>query len=184
MKAERLAIPDLALIVPRRFADTRGHFAETYTARRFAELGIDQPFVQDNQSLSRDAGTLRGLHCQVAPFAQGKLVRVLRGSVWDVAVDIRGSSPSYGKWVGVTLTAAGGEQIWIPPGFLHGFQTLEPDTEIFYKVTQDYHPASERGVMWNDPSLSLPWPWPGEPILSDKDKSLPPFSAARAWFPV
>lgn len=182
MKVERLAIPDLVLIVPRRFADERGHFAETYAARRFADIGIDRPFVQDNQSLSRAAGTLRGLHCQIAPFAQGKLVRVLRGSIWDVAVDIRGGSPSYGKWEAVTLTASGGEQLWIPPGFLHGFLTLESDTEIFYKVTRDYNPASERGVIWNDPSLAISWPWQGPPILSDKDKVLPTFAAARGGF--
>lgn len=183
MQVQRLAIPDLMLVVPRRFADPRGHFAETYTATRFAEIGIDRPFVQDNQSLSRAAGTLRGLHCQIAPSAQGKLVRVLRGSIWDVAVDIRSGSPYYGKWIGVTLTADGGEQLWIPEGFLHGFLTLEPDTEILYKVTREYDPASERGVMWNDPALRIDWPRRDEPTLSEKDKGLPPFAAARNWFP-
>jgi dTDP-4-dehydrorhamnose 3,5-epimerase len=181
LKVERLAIPDVMLVVPKRFGDVRGHFAETYTAKRFAEIGIDRPFVQDNQSLSRPKGTLRGLHCQVAPFVQGKLVRVVRGAAWDVAIDIRGGSPNYGKWVAAKLTVDGGEQLWIPPGFLHGFVTLEPDTEIFYKVTSDYDRASERGVIWNDRTLNIPWPVDGEPVLSDRDKLLPPFAAAREW---
>jgi dTDP-4-dehydrorhamnose 3,5-epimerase len=182
LKVERLAIPDVMLIVPRRFGDARGFFAETYTARRFVEIGIDRPFVQDNQSLSRQKGTVRGLHCQVAPHIQGKLIRVGRGAAWDVAIDIRGNSASYGKWIGATLTAEGGEQLWVPPGFLHGFVTLQPDTEILYKVTADYDPQVERGVIWNDRSLAISWPIEGEPILSDKDKNLPPFAAARAWF--
>ena len=182
MKVERLAIPDVLLIVPRRFSDLRGYFVETYSFDRFAALGIDRPFVQDNQSLSRPKGTLRGLHCQIAPFAQGKLVRVVRGAVWDVAVDIRTGSPSYGKWTTATLTADGGEQLWVPPGFLHGFLTLSPDTEIFYKVTANYDRASERGVIWSDPTLEIPWPLEREPVLSDKDKSMPPFAAARDWF--
>ena len=182
MKIERLAIPEVMLIVPQRHIDPRGHFAETYAAKRFAEIGIDRPFVQENQSLSRSKGTLRGLHCQIAPFAQGKLVRVVRGAAWDVAVDIRSGSPSYGKWTARTITADGGEQLWVPPGFLHGFLTLEPDTEIFYKVTSDYDPESERGVIWNDGALGIPWPLDGAPILSDKDLLLPPLTAARDWF--
>ena len=182
MKVERLAIPDVLLIVPRRFADARGHFAETYSVKRFSEIGIDRPLVQDNQSLSRRKGTLRGLHCQVAPFAQGKLVRVVRGAIWDIAVDIREGSPSYGKWAAATLTADGGEQLWVPPGFLHGFLTLAADTEISYKVTNDYDRPSERGVIWNDATLAIPWPIADEPMLSDKDKLLPTFAAARGWF--
>lgn len=183
MRVERLAIPDIMLIVPQRFGDQRGYFAETYNAKRLATVGIDQTFVQDNQSLSRPKGTLRGLHCQVAPCAQGKLVRVVNGAAWDVAVDIRAGSSSYGKWAAATLTAEGGEQLWIPSGFLHGFLTLAPDTEIFYKVTSDYDRASERGVIWNDAALGIPWPLDGDPVLSDKDKILPPFAAARDWFP-
>lgn len=183
MRVERLAIPDVLLIVPQRHADARGYFAETYTFKRFADIGLDRPFVQDNQSLSRPIWTLRGLHCQIAPFAQGKLVRVIRGAVWDVAVDIRMGSPSYGKWVAATLTSDGGEQLWVPLGFLHGFLTLAPDTEIFYKVTSDYHRKSERGVRWDDITLNIAWPFQGAPILSDKDKILPSFDAASTWFP-
>jgi dTDP-4-dehydrorhamnose 3,5-epimerase len=182
MKVERLAIPAVMLIVPKRFGDARGFFAETYTATRFAEIGIVQPFVQDNQSLSRAKETVRGLHCQIAPHIQGKLIRVGRGAAWDVAVDIRAGSASYGEWVAAILTAERGEQLWVPPGFLHGFATLMPDTEILYKVTADYNAGAERGVIWNDRSLGIPWPVEGEPILSDKDKKLPPFVAARDWF--
>jgi dTDP-4-dehydrorhamnose 3,5-epimerase len=184
LKVDRLAIPEVLLIVPRRFGDARGFFAETYTAKKFAEIGIDRPFVQDNQSLSRVKGTVRGLHCQIAPHTQGKLIRVGHGAAWDVAVDIRAGSASYGKWVAARLTAEAGEQLWVPPGFLHGFTTLTPDTEILYKVTADYDPRTERGVIWNDPSLGISWPIEGEPILSDKDKILPPFAAVRDWFAV
>ena len=182
MKVERLAIPDVMLVVPQRFADARGYFAETYAGKRYAAIGIDRPFVQDNESLSREKGTLRGLHCQIAPFAQGKLVRVSRGAIWDVAVDIRGGSPSYGQWTAARLTADGGEQMWVPPGFLHGFLTLVADTAIIYKVTSDYDRGSERGVIWNDPTLGIAWPLEGDPVLSDKDRLLPPFAAARDWF--
>ncbi len=183
MNVERLEIADVILIVPRRFGDARGHFSETYNFRRLAEIGIDRSFVQDNQSLSRTKGTLRGLHCQVAPNAQGKLVRVVRGAVWDVAVDIRNGSPSYGRWVAATLTEADGEQLWIPAGFLHGFLTLVPDTEIFYKVTVEYSPRDERGIIWNDATLNIPWPVEGGPVLSERDKLLPNFAAAHDWFP-
>ena len=183
MRVERLSIPDVILVVPRRFEDQRGYFAETFNAKRLAEVGIDLPFIQDNQSLSRAKGTLRGLHCQVGPNAQGKLVRAVRGAVWDVAVDIRVGSPSYGQWAAATLTANGGEQLWVPCGFLHGFITIEPDTEIFYKVTGDYDRDAERGVMWNDPTLNLPWPIDGEPVLSEKDKILSAFADAFGWFP-
>jgi dTDP-4-dehydrorhamnose 3,5-epimerase len=183
MKAERLAIPDVILLTPPRYGDARGFFSETFNAARFAEAGIDEGFVQDNQSLSRGRGVVRGLHCQIAPFAQGKLVRVLRGAIWDVAVDIRRGSPSYGRHVAAVLSADNWQQVWIPPGFLHGFCTLEPDTEVLYKVTAAYHPASERGVIWNDRDLALPWPLAeDEVLLSDKDRRLPPFAAAADWF--
>ena len=184
MRVERLAIPEIMLIVPRRYADARGHFCETFSVGGFAEIGIEGRFAQDNQSLSRAKGTLRGLHCQVAPHVQGKLVRVLRGAAWDVAVDARAGAPSYGQWVGATLTAEGGEQLWVPPGFLHGFVTLMPETEILYKVTGVYDRAAERGVIWNDAALGIRWPIAGEPILSDKDQHLPPFAAAQGWFAV
>jgi dTDP-4-dehydrorhamnose 3,5-epimerase len=183
MKVKRLEIPDIVMITPRRFGDERGYFSETYNLSRFATAGVDRPFVQDNQSRSRTKATLRGLHCQVAPNAQGKLVRVVRGSIWDVAVDIRGGSPTYGRWVAATLTETEGEQLWIPPGFLHGFLTLVPETEIFYKVTADYSPDDERGVIWNDATLNIPWPVTEAPMLSERDKRLPNFAAARDWFP-
>jgi dTDP-4-dehydrorhamnose 3,5-epimerase len=184
MDVVHLELPEVILATPRRFGDPRGHFAETYNARRFADAGIDCVFIQDNQSLSRDAGTLRGLHCQIGPNAQGKLVRVLRGSIWDVAIDIRAGSPRFGQWAAATLTAERGEQLFVPPGFLHGFCTLEPNTEVFYKVSGAYDPASERGVIWNDPNLALPWPLNGaEPALSDKDSKLPGFAACAGWFP-
>ncbi len=183
MHVERLNIPDVLLITPKRFGDERGFFAETYSWARAQQAGIAQPFVQDNQSLSASVGTLRGLHCQLAPHVQGKLVRVLRGAIWDVAVDARQGSPTFGQWAAATLSAANFSQLWVPPGFLHGFCTLEPDTEVFYKVTDIYDQAAERGVAWNDPSLALPWPLPpGGPVLSDKDRSLPAWAAAAAWF--
>ena len=185
MHFERLNIPDVLLITPDRFGDPRGYFAETYNAPRLAELGLTAPFVQDNQSLSAAPGTLRGLHCQLAPRAQGKLVRVLRGAIWDVAVDARAGSPSYGRFAAATLSAENFAQLWVPPGFLHGFVTLVPDTEVFYKVTDLYDRPAERGVIWNDPTLALPWPLPESgPVLSDKDKILPGWAAAGGWFTV
>jgi len=171
---EPLNIPDVVIYRPRRFEDPRGYFAETYNARTFAENGIDAVFVQDNQSLSRPAGTIRGLHYQIAPHAQGKLVRVLRGSVFDVAVDIRRGSPHFGRFASATLTAAGGEQIWVPAGFAHGFCTLEPDTEVAYKVTALYAPECDRGIAWDDVDLAIPWPVDCDAaMLSDKDRRHP-----------
>ncbi|MDE1173223.1 MAG: dTDP-4-dehydrorhamnose 3,5-epimerase [Parvibaculaceae bacterium] len=184
MKVERLAIPDLLVVTPARFADNRGFFSETFNVSRFAEAGIDKPFLQDNHSLSRAKGVVRGLHCQLSPHAQGKLVRVIHGAIWDVAVDIRQGSATYGQYAAVTLSGENGKQLWIPEGFLHGFCTLEPDTEVIYKVTGIYDVASERGVIWNDPSLALPWPVdPAEAILSDKDLKLHSFADAAGWFP-
>ena len=183
MSVDRLAIPDVLLFTPARFGDARGFFSETWTARRSQEAGIDLPFVQDNHSMSQARGVLRGLHCQLAPHAQGKLVRVVRGAIWDVAVDARRGSQTYGQHVAAELSAANWRQLWVPPGFLHGFCTLEPDTEVIYKTTGYYDAASERGVMWNDPGLALPWPIaPSEVQLSDKDKVLPGWSAAAEWF--
>lgn len=183
MQVERLAIADIILITPPRFGDARGYFSEVFNAARFAAIGVDQTFVQDNQSLSARRGTIRGLHCQVAPHVQGKLVRVLRGAIWDVAVDIRHGSPSFGRHVGAELSAANGAQLWVPGGFLHGFCTLEPETEVLYKVTGDYDRASERGVIWNDPDLTLPWPVaPEAAVLSDKDVALPRLADCEAWF--
>ena len=184
MHVESLNIPDVKRITPKRFGDSRGFFCETFVAPKLAvEAGITLTFMQDNQSFSAAVGTLRGLHCQVAPFVQGKLVRVLRGAIWDVAVDARPGSSTFGQWAAATLSAENFAQLWVPPGFLHGFCTLEPDTEVFYKVTAPYDRAAERGIIWNDPTLALPWPLPGgEAVLSDKDKVLPAWSAAANWF--
>jgi len=184
MKVERLAIPEVILVTPARFGDARGFFSETYSAARFAEAGIPGPFVQDNHSLSAQRGVVRGLHCQIAPSVQGKLVRVVRGAVWDVAVDIRQGSPSYGRHVAAVLSAENWQQLWVPGGFLHGFCTVAPDTEVVYKVTADYDPAAERGVIFDDPDLALPWPVdPGQAVLSAKDRQLPRFAEAAGWFP-
>ena len=182
MQAQPLALAGVILVTPARFADQRGWFSETWNARHFAAAGIAGPFVQDNQSFSARRGTVRGLHCQIGPNAQGKLVRVLAGRIWDVAVDIRRGSPTYGRHVAAELSAENGAQLWIPVGFLHGFCTLEPASEVLYKVTAPYDRAAERGVVWNDTALALPWPVAaGEAVLSDKDAALPPLGA-QAWF--
>lgn len=184
MKVEPLAIPDVLLVTPTRFGDKRGFFSETWNQARFAAAGIAGPFIQDNHSLSEKRGTLRGLHCQIAPSVQGKLVRVLKGAIWDVAVDIRRGSPTYGQHAAATLSADNWAQIWVPGGFLHGFVTLEPDTEVQYKVTGGYYDtAAERGVIWNDPDLALPWPVdPAEVQLSDKDTRLPCLKDCDPWY--
>ena len=188
MKAERLAIPDVILATPAKFGDSRGFFSESYNAARFAAAGIpaagDGPFIQDNHSLSAKKGTVRGLHCQIAPSIQGKLVRVLKGAIWDVAVDVRRGSPTYGQHVAAVLSAENWAQLWIPGGFLHGFCTLEPDTEVMYKVTGGYYdPKAERGVIWNDPDLALPWPVdPADVLVSDKDAKLPRLAECDPWY--
>ena len=183
MRVERLAIPDVILVATPKFGDSRGFFSETFNAPRFAEIGIGLPFLQDNQSLSAKRGTIRGLHCQLAPHAQGKLVRVTRGAVWDVAVDARVGSQTYGKWVGAELTAENWSQLWVPPGFLHGFVTLTDDTEFLYKCTDVYDKASERAVTWNDPDLAIAWPIEhAESVLSDKDKQASSFKDSHGWF--
>lgn len=182
---ESLAIPDVKLISPPRFRDARGFFSETFHARRFAEAGIAGPFVQDNHSLSGPIGTVRGLHLQISPLAQGKLLRVTRGAIWDVAVDVRHGSPTFGQHVGVVLSAENWHQLWIPTGFLHGFCTLEADTEVLYKVTAEWDRDAERGVAWNDPDLAIPWPIdPALAVLSDKDRELPRLSDCPVWFQV
>jgi dTDP-4-dehydrorhamnose 3,5-epimerase len=182
MKVERLAIPDVMLITPPRFSDSRGFFSETYNAAKFAARGLDVAFVQDNQSRS-SKGVVRGLHCQVAPNVQGKLVRVLRGSIWDVAVDIRQGSPTYGQHVAAILSAENSAQLWVPGGFLHGFVALEDDTDVLYKVNAPYDKAAERGVIWNDPGLALPWPVAAaEAIVSDKDMELPVLADCDVWY--
>lgn len=183
MRVERLAIPDVILVVPDRHEDSRGVFSEVFSVPRFEAAGIGLSFVQDNQSLSRARGTIRGLHCQVAPRVQGKLVRCVRGAIWDVAVDARQGSPTFGRHVAAELSAENWAQLWVPPGFLHGFCTLAPDTEVLYKVTDLYDRASERGVRWDDPDLALPWPVPpGEAMLSDKDRVLPGWAECGPLF--
>jgi dTDP-4-dehydrorhamnose 3,5-epimerase len=183
MNVESLAIPEVKLLTPARYADNRGFFSETWNEARFAGAGVHGPFVQDNHSLSVSTGTIRGLHCQVAPSVQGKLVRVVRGAIWDVAVDIRQGSPTFGQHAAAILNTENWAQLWIPGGFLHGFCTLEPNTEVVYKVTAPYDRGAERAVIWNDPTLALPWPVePGQAVLSDKDQTLPQLAAGTDWF--
>lgn len=161
----------IVLIEVQRFGDHRGFFGETYSHRRYAELGIDAEFLQDNHSISRAVGTLRGLHFQAPPHSQGKLVRCGRGAIFDVAVDIRRGSPTYGKWEGYELTAKNGRQLYVPAGFAHGFVTLESDSEIVYKCTDYYAPETEGAVRWD--SCDIDWPLTGDPTLSDKDQDAP-----------
>lgn len=170
----RLAIPDVILIRPRRSGDERGYFMETFRAADFAAVGIHAAFVQDNQAMSARAGTIRGLHFQRPPSAQAKLVRVLRGAVFDVAVDVRRDSPTCGKWVGATLTTEGAEQLYLPRGFAHGYCTLEANTEIAYKCDAYYDPAAEGGLHFADPDLAIEWPTdPGQAMVSGKDRAQP-----------
>jgi dTDP-4-dehydrorhamnose 3,5-epimerase len=167
-------IPDVKLIVPKRFSDHRGYFSETWSDKQFRQQIVDVTFVQDNQSFSVKTGTLRGLHFQRPPHSQGKLIYVTRGSIFDVAVDIRKGSPTYKRHIATRLGAAEGAQFWVPPGFLHGFCTLEDETVVLYKVTSYYSPDHDGGVTWDDPDLDIHWPVDaGSVILSDKDRSLP-----------
>ena len=183
MEVRSSDIPDVKIIKPRKYGDHRGFFSETYNKKTLAEAGIDLDFVQDNHSLSVEKGVIRGLHFQIAPFAQAKLVRVIRGSVFDVAVDLRKSSSTFGKHVTATLSAEEWNQILVPVGFGHGFCTLEPDTEVIYKVTSYYAPDCDRGLYWNDPQLGIRWPVSeGQAILSDKDKRQPSFADLRDLF--
>ena len=167
-------MPQLRLVTPKRHVDERGWFCETFRASDFAEHGSATVFVQDNQALSHARGTLRGLHFQAPPRAQAKLVSCLRGSVFDAVVDLRKGSPSYGAWAGTVLSAANGRQLFVPLGFAHGYLTLEPDTEIFYKVSDLYAPDCEGGVRFDDAAIGIDWPLPAsELILSSKDRELP-----------
>ncbi|MEM1380213.1 MAG: dTDP-4-dehydrorhamnose 3,5-epimerase [Pseudomonadota bacterium] len=180
---QRLAIQDVVLVEPKRFGDHRGFFSETFHAARYEEAGIDGPFVQDNHSLSREQGVLRGLHFQVDPSPQGKLVRCTAGRILDVAVDIRHGSPTFGHHVSAELSSENGHQLWVPVGFAHGFVTLEPDTEVQYKVTGYYDPNADRGLAWDDPDLGIDWGLDGaEPILSDKDTKHPRLADLSAYF--
>ena len=174
MQVEHLNIPDVRLLSPRKHGDRRGFFSETYNRKALAVIGIDIDFVQDNHSYSADKGTVRGLHFQTPPFAQDKLVRVARGSVFDIAVDLRQGSPTYGRHVSAVLSAEAWNQILVPIGFAHGFMTLEPDTEVIYKVSNYYAPDHDKGLLWNDPALGISWPIADEEaVLSDKDRKQP-----------
>jgi dTDP-4-dehydrorhamnose 3,5-epimerase len=176
LQIEPLAIPDVKILKPKKLDDERGFFSETYNKRLLAEVGIELDFVQDNHSLSLNAGTIRGLHYQSVPYAQDKLVRVLRGRILDVVVDIRSSSPTFGKWVAAEISSKDWNQILVPIGFAHGICTLEPNTELVYKVTNYYSTENDHGIRWNDPDLKIDWPILGaEAILSDKDKKQPFF---------
>lgn len=176
IKVKSLAIADVKTIHLTKFEDSRGFFSETYNKKALAEAGIVLDFVQDNHSSSCAAGTIRGLHYQIHPFAQDKLVRVVRGRIFDVAVDIRSSSPTFGKWVVAELSADTWNQMMIPIGFAHGICTLEPDTEILYKVTNYYSPQHDFGIRWDDPDLKISWPTATERVtLSEKDSKLPLF---------
>ncbi|HET9351856.1 MAG TPA: dTDP-4-dehydrorhamnose 3,5-epimerase [Burkholderiales bacterium] len=180
MKIERTAIPDVRIVELDRFGDARGFFMETWNAREFARLGIAAEFVQDNHSRS-SRNVLRGLHYQIRQ-PQGKLLRVSAGEIWDVAVDLRRSSPSFGRWVGVTLDAATPRMFWIPPGFAHGFVVLSESADVQYKATDFYAPEHERSLLWNDPALAIAWPLAGaEPRLSDKDRRGTPLAAAEVY---
>jgi len=175
-------IKDLLIIEPKIWKDDRGYFYESYNKQRFDDAGINANFVQDNQSLSQK-GTLRGLHAQSNPHAQGKLVRVIKGKVIDVAVDIRKSSETYGQHVALELSADNHHMLWVPPGFLHGFVTLEDDTIFTYKVTSLYNKSSEFGIVWNDSELNIDWGIAAEEIiLSEKDKVLPLFKNLTSPF--
>jgi dTDP-4-dehydrorhamnose 3,5-epimerase len=183
MIVEALAIPDVKLIRPAKHGDARGFFSETYNRRALSGAGVTAEFVQDNHSLSAQAGVVRGLHFQIPPRAQGKLVRVTRGAVFDVAVDIRRGSPTFGQHVSAVLSAENWAQLWIPAGFAHGFSTLEPDTEFVYKVTDYYAPECDRGLAWDDTFLGIPWPVePSAAILSDKDRAHPRLAALPPYF--
>jgi dTDP-4-dehydrorhamnose 3,5-epimerase len=176
MKVRALSLPGVLLVSMPRFPDDRGYFTESYNQKVFRQAGITAEFVQDNQSFSARAGTIRGLHFQVPPAPQAKLVRVLQGRIYDVAVDLRRGSPAYGRWVGETLTAGGGEQLFIPRGFAHGFCTLDPDTVVAYKVDGFYARACEGGIIWNDPTLAITWPVGAqEVVLSARDRTFPSF---------
>ncbi len=177
MKVVETAIPEVKLIIPVKHGDHRGFFSETYNKKAAADAGIHLDFVQDNHSLSTDAGTIRGLHFQTAPYAQDKLVRVVRGAIFDVSVDMRKNSATFGRHVTAVISAHEWNQILVPIGFAHGFCTLEPDTEVIYKVTNYYAPDHDRGVLWNDPDLGINWPInENEAIVSEKDKQLSLFA--------
>ncbi|PWJ92738.1 dTDP-4-dehydrorhamnose 3,5-epimerase [Mesorhizobium loti] len=182
LEVRSLGIDGVLEIVPKRHGDARGFFVETYNAERFSQAGIDLAFVQDNHSYSAAAGVLRGLHYQLAPRAQDKLLRVIRGSILDVAVDIRRGSKTFGKWVALEVSAEKGNQILVPKGFAHGFVTLVPDTEVLYKVTDTYSQEHDRSIRFDDPAIGIGWPsLTGGFQLSDKDLKAPLLAAAEVF---
>ena len=181
MKATPTRIPDVLLIEPKVFGDDRGFFFESFNQKAFKEaVGQEINFVQDNHSKSA-RNVLRGLHYQLPPKAQGKLVRVVLGEVFDVAVDLRKDSKTYGQWVGETLSAENKKQFWIPPGFAHGFVTLSETAEFLYKTTDFYSPEHERCIVWNDPELAISWPFSGEPLVSGRDAAAPTFASSAPF---
>ena len=183
MEIVETAIPDVKILTPKKHGDHRGFFSETYNRKVLAEHGITLEFCQDNHSLSAEVGVLRGLHFQTPPYAQDKLLRVTRGAVFDVAVDVRRGSPTFGRHVTVELTADNWKQILVPKGFAHGFVTLEPNTEVMYKVTAFYAPDCDRGIRWDDPALGIRWPVdPADVTLSDKDRNQPLLADAPELF--
>jgi dTDP-4-dehydrorhamnose 3,5-epimerase len=183
MQTIPLEIPEVKLLVPKKFGDHRGFFSETYNRKTLADLGIDREFVQDNHSLSAEKSVVRALHYQLPPMAQDKLVRVIRGSILDVAVDIRRGSPTFGRHVSAVISAENWRQMYVPIGFAHGFVTLEPNTEVVYKVTNYYSPAHERGIRWNDPVLAIDWQiGDGQAVLSQRDTQHAGFRDVKDMF--
>lgn len=182
MEVRPLGLDGVFEIVPRKFGDDRGFFSETYKVKALAEAGIDLNFVQDNHSYSAAKGVVRGLHYQMPPFAQDKLVRVIRGAIFDVAVDIRKSSPTFGKWVSLEVSAEKWNQILVPKGFAHGFMTLTEDTEVIYKVTDYYSPEHDRSIRFDDAAIGINWPIPVNGVqLSDKDQKAPLLADAEVF---
>lgn len=183
MIAEKTTLPGVLVLQPRRFEDARGFFSEVWNRRTLADAGVNRDFVQDNQSVSLRRGTVRGLHFQAPPHAQAKLVRCGRGAIWDVAVDVRRGSPTFGQWVGVELSAENGRQVYVPEGFLHGFSTLTDDAEVLYKCTDFYAPAADGAVRFDSPGLAVDWRLDGgEALVSDKDARAPDFDAFESPF--
>ena len=183
MQVRELAIPGVLEIIPKKFGDARGFFSETWSRQAFEKAGLAIDWIQDNQSFSAEKGVLRGLHFQRPPFAQDKLVRVIRGAIFDVAIDIRHGSPSFGQWVGLHVSADAWNQILVPKGFAHGFLTLEPATEVIYKVSEKYAPEHDRSIRFDDPTIGIAWPLDGATsILSDKDRKAPFLSGLDTGF--
>lgn len=183
MEIEALAIAEVKILRPQKRGDTRGFFSETWNRAALKSAGIDIEFVQENHSMSQAEGTVRGLHFQAPPNAQDKLVRVVRGRIWDVAVDIRRGASTYGQWVGAEISADAWNQILVPVGFAHGFCTLEPETEVIYMVSDYYSPKVDQSILWNDPALAIDWPVQAEnAVLSDKDRTAQPLAVVGSPF--